>query len=165
MLKIKVNQNFVFDLDAESDLSLSGKPIAVDISDLGNDSLSLIYENKSYSAEIISLDRVAKTCTIRINGNSYTIEVEDQFDLLLKQMGLDNLKANKIAELKAPMPGLVLNILVEENAEVKKGENLFVLEAMKMENIIKASADGTVKKLMVAKGDKVEKNQVLISFK
>ncbi|MNF18105.1 2-oxoglutarate carboxylase large subunit [compost metagenome] len=63
------------------------------------------------------------------------------------------------------MPGLVLKVLVAENTEVKKGDNLLILEAMKMENILKSSTDGTVKKVLVVQGDKVEKNQVLVQFK
>jgi biotin carboxyl carrier protein len=72
--------------------------------------------------------------------------------------------AAKISEIKAPMPGMVLKVLVEEGAEVKKGENLFVLEAMKMENIIKSPADVTVKTIKIRPGDKVEKGQILMMF-
>jgi biotin carboxyl carrier protein len=70
-----------------------------------------------------------------------------------------------VSEIKAPMPGLVLNIMVQEGDEVKKGDNLMILEAMKMENSIKSPIDGTVKNLKVATGDKLEKNQVMITFK
>jgi biotin carboxyl carrier protein len=62
------------------------------------------------------------------------------------------------------MPGLVLSILVKEGDEVKKGDNLLVLEAMKMENIIKSPADVTIKFIKIKPSDKVEKNQVLIQF-
>jgi biotin carboxyl carrier protein len=62
------------------------------------------------------------------------------------------------------MPGLVLNVLVSDGQSVAKGDAVLVLEAMKMENIIKAPADGVVKKVAVVKGDKVEKNQVMISM-
>jgi biotin carboxyl carrier protein len=62
------------------------------------------------------------------------------------------------------MPGLVLSVLVKEGDEVKKGDNLFVLEAMKMENIIKSPADVTIKSIKIKASDKVEKNQVLIQF-
>jgi biotin carboxyl carrier protein len=79
-------------------------------------------------------------------------------------LGLDNLQSSKVAELKAPMPGLVLSVLVKEGDEVKKGDNLFVLEAMKMENIIKSPADVTIKSIKIKASDKVEKNQVLIQF-
>ncbi len=77
---------------------------------------------------------------------------------------MDNLNANKINEIKAPMPGLVLDIRVAEGDAVKKGDTILVLEAMKMENSIKSPTDGLVKKISVKKGLAVEKNQVLINF-
>jgi len=66
--------------------------------------------------------------------------------------------------VKAPMPGLVLDILVEPGQSVQKGDNLLILEAMKMENIIKASGSGVVKNIPVHKKDAVEKNQLLIEM-
>ena len=62
------------------------------------------------------------------------------------------------------MPGMVLNILVTEGQDIKKGDPLIVLEAMKMENVLKSPTDGIVKKINVNKGIAVEKNQVLIQF-
>ncbi len=62
------------------------------------------------------------------------------------------------------MPGMVLNILVKEGDEVKKGDTLLILEAMKMENSLKATADGVIKKIVAVKGTAVEKNQILIQF-
>ena len=66
--------------------------------------------------------------------------------------------------LMAPMPGLLVSILVQENQEIEENQPLAVIEAMKMENIIKSPTDGTIQKLHVEKGNNVEKNQVLISF-
>ncbi len=85
-------------------------------------------------------------------------------DFLLQSMGLDTLNSKKINEIKAPMPGLVLDIKVSEGSVVKKGDVLLVLEAMKMENNLKSPADGIVKKIVAKKGTAVEKNQLLISF-
>ena len=62
------------------------------------------------------------------------------------------------------MPGLVLSIMVRVGDSVKKGQGLMVLEAMKMENIIKSPSDGIVKSIYIKKSDAVEKNQVLIKF-
>jgi biotin carboxyl carrier protein len=62
------------------------------------------------------------------------------------------------------MPGLVHQILISEGQIVKKGDALLILEAMKMENVIKSPADGTATKIRVSKGQNVEKNQVLIQF-
>jgi biotin carboxyl carrier protein len=83
---------------------------------------------------------------------------------LLKSLGFDDLNAKKVNEIKAPMPGLVLDVRVSEGDTVKKGDAILVLEAMKMENIIKSPTDGIIKKINVKKGVAVEKNQVLINF-
>jgi biotin carboxyl carrier protein len=92
------------------------------------------------------------------------VDLKDKADLLLKQLGLSNLAANSKKDIKAPMPGLILNIMVEEGKEVKKGDPLLILEAMKMENVIKSPSDGVVKSIKTQKGKSVEKNQILIEF-
>jgi biotin carboxyl carrier protein len=79
-------------------------------------------------------------------------------------MGIDQNSTGKINDIKAPMPGMVLQVMVENGQAIKKGDAIVVLEAMKMENILKSPSDGTIKNILVVKGDKVEKNQVLISF-
>jgi len=166
MYKVKVNGQFQFDvLGNEPKVLVNDAEVNIDLSILNATTSHVLYQNKSYNAEIVAFDQIEKTCKIKINGSVYEISVEDQYDQLLKQLGLDSLVSNKVSEVKAPMPGLVLNVIVEENTEVKKGDNLLVLEAMKMENILKSAADGTVKKILVNKGDKVEKNQILIQFK
>jgi biotin carboxyl carrier protein len=166
MYKVKVNDQFLFEVEnKDSSFLVNGEPIQLDLSSIGNNSTHVLYHNKSFNTELVELNKEDKTCKIKVNGNIYQISIEDQFDVLLKQLGLDNLTANKVSEIKAPMPGLVLKVLVAENAEVKKGDNLLILEAMKMENILKSSTDGVVKKVLIKQGDKVEKNQILIQFK
>ncbi len=118
--------------------------------------------DRSVEAEILLHDAVAKTYTIRINGNKYQVSVKDDLDLLLAKLGMDAMSVAKVNDVKAPMPGLVLKMLVNEGDTVKKGDGLLVLEAMKMENIIKSPGEGTVKKIAVSLRDAVEKNQVLI---
>jgi biotin carboxyl carrier protein len=166
MYKVKVNDQFLFEVEnKDSSFLVNGEPIQLDLSSIGYNSAHVLYQNKSFNTELVELNKADKTCKIKVNGNIYQISIEDQFDVLLKQLGLDNLTANKVLEIKAPMPGLVLKVLVAENAEVKKGDNLLILEAMKMENILKSSTDGVVKKILIKQGDKVEKNQILIQFK
>ena len=119
---------------------------------------------RSYNAEVVSFNSMEKTALIKINNNLYTVTAKDQFDLLLDQLGLSTLNGARVSEMKAPMPGMVLKVFVDEGSAVKKGDNLFVLEAMKMENIIKAPADVVVKSVKIKPGDKVEKNQILLLF-
>ncbi|MGZ3873305.1 MAG: acetyl-CoA carboxylase biotin carboxyl carrier protein subunit [Mucilaginibacter sp.] len=113
---------------------------------------------------MISFSAEEKTASIKVNNNIYNIAAKDQFDILLDKLGLSSLSAATVSEVKAPMPGMVLKVFVAEGMDVKKGDNLFVLEAMKMENIIKAPADVVVKKIKIKPGDKVEKGQVLMMF-
>ena len=83
---------------------------------------------------------------------------------MLHSLGMDNLTNQKVSDLKAPMPGLVLDIEVREGEQVKKGDALLILEAMKMENVIKSPSDGVIKKIAVNKGEAVEKNQLILNF-
>lgn len=106
----------------------------------------------------------SKAFALRIGGQSYEIDVKDKYDLLLKQLGMDKLLSTQQQDLKAPMPGLVLEVLVEAGATVKKGEPVLVLEAMKMENVIKAPSDVTIKSILVKPQQVVEKNAILIAF-
>jgi biotin carboxyl carrier protein len=165
MHKIKVNNKYDFEVDRKGDtLLVNNNTIDADIKQLNDLLYHVINENGSYNAEVVNFDREAKTAEIKVNNNIYTLTAKDQFDVLLDKMGLSNLMAAKVSEIKAPMPGMVLKVLVEEGAVVKKGENLFVLEAMKMENIIKSPADVTVKTIKIKHGDKVEKGQILMMF-
>jgi biotin carboxyl carrier protein len=99
-----------------------------------------------------------------VNGTIYPVEVKDKFDLLLEKMGMNSNAGSKVNNIKAPMPGLIIDLKVKSGDTVKAGDALVILEAMKMENIIKASGEAVVKTVKVKKGDSVEKNQVLIEF-
>ena len=165
MYKLKINDKTEYKVEKSSDkLLINDKEINADIQQLNEVSYHIINDLKSYNAEVVSFDKATKTAQIKVNGNLYVVTAQDQFDILLDQLGMSAMNANKVSDIKAPMPGLVLKLLVSEGSEVKKGDNLFVLEAMKMENIIKSPADVTVKSVKIKPGDKVEKGQVLLLF-
>ncbi|MEJ7693137.1 acetyl-CoA carboxylase biotin carboxyl carrier protein subunit [Daejeonella sp.] len=165
MFKIKVNEQYDFEVRSEKgEVLLDGEPLRLDIYQINKNSFNILHQNRSYNAELVEFDKNAKTCSVRVNSNIYTMSLTDQFDELLHRLGMDNLSTLKVSELKAPMPGLVLKVLVKEGEEVKKGANLLILEAMKMENIIKSPADVIVKSIKINPSDKVEKNQVMIVF-
>lgn len=164
MFKIIINQR-IFEIATKTDgISVDGNIIHPDIYQINGNKYHVLLHNKSYDVEVIELNKNNKACTIKVNSNIYCLEIKDQYDELLHTLGLDTLLAAKVLELKAPMPGLVLKLLVNEGDEVRKGDSLIVLEAMKMENIIKCPADVIIKNIRVKASDKVEKNQVMITF-
>lgn len=143
---------------------LNDKEVSGNFIKINDYQFHFIYNNNSYNLEVIKINHDDKLMVLKVNSVRYTLNLKDKFDELLKNLGLDNLTAKKVSDVKAPMPGMVLSILVKEGDEVKKGDTLLILEAMKMENSLKASADGMVKKVVAVKGTAVEKNQVLIQF-
>jgi len=165
MYKIKVNttNDFTFE-KKDGSWQSAGKDFAFDLIEVKENSFHIIKDHKSYTAEVVSHNAAEKTFQIKVNQTIYSISVKDKYDELLHTLGLDTALVSKFSNIKAPMPGMVLNILVGEGTDVKKGDALLVLEAMKMENILKSPADGIVKKVSVKKGMAVEKNQILIEF-
>lgn len=165
MYKLNINERVNYEVERKGDrLVVNGNSVTADIAQLNASSFHVINNLKSYNVEVVSFNAAEKAAEIKVNNNVYNITAKDQFDILLDKLGLSSLNAAKVSEIKAPMPGLVLKVFVTEGMEIKKGDNLFVLEAMKMENIIKAPADVTVKTVKIKPGDKVEKGQVLMMF-
>lgn len=167
MIKANLNNqvfDIVFDDKEYQQGSINNQLFTIDRVKSSDTNWHFLKEGKSYNIEILKIDKVAKQVELKMNGKLSSVKLSDQFDALLKSLGMDNLAAKKVLELKAPMPGLVLNILVNEGDTIAKGDSLLVLEAMKMENIIKSPTEGVIKKIHAVKGTAVEKNQLLISF-
>ena len=165
MHQLKVNDRYNFEVNRNNDgLLINGDAIEADVKQLGASANHIINNLQSYNVEVVSFNSAEKIAEIKVNSNTYRVTGKDQFDILLDKLGLSSLNAVRVSEVKAPMPGLVLKVFVTEGMEVKKGDNLFILEAMKMENIIKSPADVTVKTVKIKPGDKVEKGQVLLMF-
>jgi biotin carboxyl carrier protein len=164
MFQTKINgKNFEVVKNEESIL-INGEPFAWDLVKISEDNFHIIHKNKSYRAEVVKIDRATKTFQFKINNKIQTVEVKDKFDLLLEKMGMTNGASAKINNIKAPMPGLVIDLKVKAVETVTAGDPLLILEAMKMENILKSPGDGTIKAVKTKKGDSVEKGQILIEF-
>jgi biotin carboxyl carrier protein len=129
-----------------------------------NDAFHMILNGKGYRLEWVSFDAEHKITSVKVNGTLYPVQIQSSLDLLLKKMGMNQSGSKKMAQLKAPMPGLVLKTLVHEGDSVEKDTPLIILEAMKMENVIKASASAVVKSIKISEGQAVEKSQLLIEF-
>lgn len=157
------NKNYSVE-KADDTILINGKTINWDLQWISHRKIHLIYENKSLEAELISIDKESKAIQIRLGDKVSNLQLKDRFDILLEQMGMNNTASNTLKEIKAPMPGLILDLKVQPGDEVVKGDVVLILEAMKMENIIKAPGDGIVKAVKVSLNQSVEKNQVLIQF-
>ena len=92
------------------------------------------------------------------------VTVKDEKALLLERFGLQEAAGPAERAVHAPMPGLVLSVMVEPGQSVRTGDGLLVLEAMKMENELRAPTDGVVKALHITPGDTVSKNALLLEF-
>lgn len=125
----------------------------------------LVHNNQTpVEIHVLSFDKEQKKAVMLVNGKKVQLSGEDDMDRLLKQLGMDSGGAKKMKELKAPMPGLVVKIEVKPGDEVQKDQPLVILEAMKMENVLKAVGNATVASVEVKQGQAVEKNQVMIKF-
>ena len=143
---------------------VNGQPFQWDLATVGKNYFHILHENKSYRAEFVKADQATKTVTLKINGHLYDVVVKDKIDLLLEKMGMNNMNAGRVNNVKAPMPGLIVDLKIKDGDTVQKNDPLLVLEAMKMENVIKSPGDGVVRSIRVKKGDSVDKNQILIEF-
>jgi biotin carboxyl carrier protein len=165
MFKAKTNNRSEFEIiPVEDGFIVNKELIQWDIISKGAGNFHILFQNKSFRAEIVKADMVSKTVTIKINGRLYNVEVKNKLDLLLEKMGMSQANTGKINHIKAPMPGLIIDLKVKEGDAVSHNDPLLILEAMKMENIIKSPGEGIVKSIKIKKGQSVEKNQILIEF-
>ena len=164
MYKATINGKDFEILPSDEGFMVNGKPLTWDKVKISDGYFHILVQNKSYRAEVVKADASAKTVEIKVNGHTYVVELKDKFDLLLEKMGMNASAGSKINTIKAPMPGLIIDLKVKAGDNVKTGDQLLILEAMKMENIIKSPGVGTVKNVKVKKGDSVEKGQLLMEF-
>lgn len=161
MVQATVNGKYTHTIDGGK---IDGIEYEWDLLGLENNNFHIIKDNQSYRATVVYIHHEEKTMLINVNGNDYEISIKDKYDLLLQQMGISSKSTAPINNFKAPMPGLIREIMAAEGAEVSKGDILLILEAMKMENALKSPRDGKIKKVNISVGNAVEKGQILLEF-
>jgi biotin carboxyl carrier protein len=137
---------------------------AVDFIQKSPHQFHIILNNRSVNAELLEVDGIGKKLRIEVEGERFEIEIKDELDQMLDQMGFSNTSSKHLKEIKAPMPGMVINVAVKEGQQVKEGDRILILEAMKMENSIIIPADATIKRIAVKAGQPVDKGQVLVEL-
>lgn len=154
--KVKVNE-FEFTID-------SNEFEMLDIIQKPGYNFHLLSNHQSFKGVLIEEDLFAKKQVIEIDGERFHVEIKDELDQVLDQMGFSTVASSQVKEIKAPMPGLVLDIAVSEGQAVHEGDKILILVAMKMENVIVVHADATIHSILVKPGQAVEKGQVLVKL-
>ncbi len=155
--KIAVNDRYQFDVAPETAQTL-------DIVPNGAQAFQALEDGQSYQILLLEADYANRYFLLEVNGHRFKVQINDYYERLIQQMGLNVASVQKQNTIKAPMPGLVLQINVTEGQTVQKGDTLLILEAMKMENVIKAANDAVIKSVKVQKGAPVEKGQVMLEM-
>lgn len=147
---------------ADESLVINGKTVNFSVRDDGSDGWQLRIDGTSYLAYDVASgdDFVAFT----LGGHRYHFNVKNEQALLFEKMGFKSGSKKSEGLLKAPMPGKILDIRVQEGDTVEPGQTVIILEAMKMENELKSQTSGTVQKMHVGVGTSVEKNATLIEI-
>ncbi|MBN8670674.1 MAG: hypothetical protein J0L80_08300 [Chitinophagales bacterium] len=165
MLQTTINNKSNFTVEQVDGLwMINDSPAALDIQVQPNGLISVLLDNKSYTATVEKVDTKAKELVLKIDGQPYTVAIKEPIDQLLSSMGLDLKAMQKIEPVKAPMPGMILKVLVEPGQQINKGDGLLILEAMKMENVLKATGTATVKAIKINERTAVEKGTILIEL-
>ena len=144
------------------DLKINSKKIDIKIFDDENGFTYILYKRKKYIVEIV--EKSQNKYTVLINGVSYNFTIETPISYKRKKYLEKNKSKSKVELVGAPMPGKIVEILVDPGTKVKEGEALLILEAMKMQNEITAPAAGNIKKIFVRQNDIVNKEDVLVEI-
>lgn len=158
------NKNSYAVTQQEGQWLIDDNQVNFDIQIQPNGLISVLLDNKSYTATVEKVDIKNKELVLKIDGQPITVAIKEPIDQLLSSMGLDLKALQKVEPVKAPMPGMILKVLVEPGQQINKGDGLLILEAMKMENVLKATGPATVKTIKINERTAVEKGTVLIEL-
>jgi biotin carboxyl carrier protein len=157
MYKIKVNSSHSFDITKEAMETL-------DAIESAPNNYHILQDHNTIKASVVDSDFNKKMYSVKVNNNVYEVAINNALDQQIEALGFEIGASKQVNDIKAPMPGLILEISVNKGQEVKENEALLILEAMKMENVINSPRDGIIKSISVKQGETVDKNSLLITF-
>ena len=169
MIRLKKNKTFV--VSGENIFSLKTHDYELVSSRKRKDKFTLqknkdnyvvSFNNKDFVGELVELKQ--NKCIVIINGNTYSFTIDTEASFQRKENLIKNNQFKLNANVEAPMPGKITEILITQGSQVEKGTALLLLEAMKMQNQILSQQAGTVGKIRVRTGESVMLNQVLIEM-
>ncbi len=155
------DKDYVVEIGDDKNISLNGQTCEIDFASVSDQPIfSLLINGKSYEAFVYPQD---DEWQVLLLGRLYSVRVEDEREKRLRAAAGGKAVERSEFHLKAPMPGLVVAVPVQEGQQVGKGDVLVILESMKMQNELKSPRDGVVARLRISVGDSVEQSQTLLS--
>jgi acetyl/propionyl-CoA carboxylase alpha subunit len=152
---------YIVDMLDEHQVSVDGVIYNVDLMKVGDQPVySLVVNGESLEAHVYPNEDVWQ---VLFHGNLFTARVEDEREKRLRASLAGRVAEHEDFHLKAPMPGMVVSIPVQDGQLVKKGDVLVILESMKMQNELRSPRDGKVARLRVKSGDRVEHKDTMLS--
>lgn len=154
-------REYLVEVREDRRLILDGKEYEIDFDFVMDQPVySLLIDGRSFEAYVYPVD---ETWQVLLQGRAYQAKVEDEREKRLRAASGSGVSDRAEFHLRAPMPGLVVSILVEEGQEIHKGDMLLILESMKMQNELKSPRDGKISRLRVKPGESVEQHQTMLS--
>ena len=136
----------------------------LDVHKISEENFHVLKKNQAFKVEVIRQNLLEKRMTLAVNGNWYEVKIDDTYDMMVSKMGLFERVESKSNNIKAPMPGIIVDVLVNAGDTIEDGTPLFILSAMKMENTIISDGHGIIKSIEVSKDDAVDKGQLIIEM-
>ena len=152
---------YLIEIIDEHHIIVNGRVLSVDFNSVsGQPVYSLIVDGKSYEGFVYPGETEWE---VLLMGRQFPVVVEDEREKRLRAAAGGSVSEAGEFHMKAPMPGMVVSIPVEEGQQIEKGDVLLILESMKMQNELKAPRAGTVGRIRVKTGESVEQRQTLLS--
>ncbi|MEK6573472.1 MAG: biotin/lipoyl-containing protein [Chloroflexota bacterium] len=155
------DKTYLIEINDDRHVAVDGRTYEIDLEAVADQPLySLLIDNQSFEGFVENDDEGWR---VLMRGDLYQARVVDERAVRLAKSAGGTVAQTGDFQLKAPMPGLVVSVLVSEGQAVKKGDIIVILESMKMQNELKSPRDGTVARVKVKGGDTVEQNQIMIT--
>jgi biotin carboxyl carrier protein len=166
LVKIE-GKEFIVTIDSAThppQIKVNGKPIKTRFSTRSDNShIQLLMDNRSYDVEVVKQQSSQNgDFSVFIYGREFSLYAEDERLAKIREVAGMGAGGDTQKEVRAPMPGLVTRILKNPGDQVRRGESLILVEAMKMENELKSLVDGTIKEIKVKEGQSIDKNTLLV---
>jgi biotin carboxyl carrier protein len=158
----KVNDDQTLEIASENGHFLLDGKAPAEFHVTGPHSFQVVQGGRNFRVHVVSVDTPSQTVVLKVNGKRAEVKLTTEIDRMLQRLGIHAKAGARAGDVRAPMPGQIMSVLVEPGQAVEKGEPLLVLVAMKMENVIKATASGTVAKVLAQPGENVQKGQALL---